>query len=162
MLKNLFKIDKSTNCKSLEKIIFLDIDGVMNHEHSTEDMDGACLYQLKRIIDCTGAKIVLTSSWKMYYLRGDENPVKLYFEKRLHSFGLELFDIAPHIGSGKRALEIKQWLAEHKNYKSYVIIDDNMFPGFQKMKEHLCLTNWSNGGLTKECADMAINILNQS
>jgi len=114
MLKKLFKIDKSTNCKSLEKIIFLDIDGVMNHEHSTEDMDGACLYQLKRIIDCTGAKIVLTSSWKMYYLRGDENPVKLYFEKRLHSFGLELFEIAQKIVSEKLALEIKQGLEKKK------------------------------------------------
>lgn len=161
MFKKLLKFDESTNNnEQISKVIFLDIDGVMNHEKSEEDMDTTCLYQLKRIVDSTGAKIVLTSSWKMYFLRGDENPIKLYFEKRLRLFGLELYDIAPHLGAGKRAAEIKQWLKEHRAFKSYVIIDDNMFPGFQKMSEHLCITEFYNGGLNAEHAAKAIQILN--
>ena len=164
MLKELLNFDKSTNHKNDKdndlKVIFLDIDGVMNHEASKEDMDTDCLYQLKRIVNQTDAKIVLTSSWKMYFLRGDENPIKLYFEKRLRLFELELYDIAPHLGTGKRAAEIKQWLKEHRAFKSYVIIDDNMFPGFQKMSDHLCMTEFYNGGLTAEHAAKAIQILN--
>ena len=164
MLKKLLIFDKSTNCKNEKdkdlKVIFLDIDGVMNHETSKEDMDTDCLYQLKRIVEQTDAYIVLTSSWRMYFLRGDENPIKLYFENRLKLFGLELYDIAPHIGTARRAAEIKQWLKDHKQFKSYVILDDNMFPGFQKMSDHLCMTDWSNGGLTAEHAAKAIQILN--
>ena len=143
------------------KIIFLDIDGVMNHEKSTEDMDSSCLYQLKRIVDATNAKIVLSSSWRLYFLRGDQNPVKQYFEKRLNLFGMEVYDITPNIGSSMRALEINKWLKENNSAAQYVILDDSMFPGFHKMKNHLCMTNWSAGGLTAEHADQAIRILNQ-
>lgn len=146
--------------KTEEKVIFLDIDGVMNHEKSEEDMDGNCLYELKQIVDATGAKIVLTSSWKMYFLRGDENPVKLYFENRLKTYGMEIYDVAPHIGNSKRADEIKLWLKQHKQFKSYLILDDCMFPGFAKMKDHICLTDWSTGGLTRQYRERAIDILN--
>ena len=159
MLKNLWHRIK--NPDTPQKVIFLDIDGDMNHETSEEDMDGTCLYQLRRIVTSTDAKLVLTSSWKMYFLRGDDNPVRKYFENRLKSFGMELYDIAPNLGTGKRATEIKAWLKEHPEFKSYVILDDNMFPGFQRMKEHLCMTDWSNGGLTAEHADRAIEILNR-
>ena len=63
----------------MKKIIFLDFDGVLNTEHyqgllqyqgkSWQDKYGAffdpnAVKQLKRIIDATGADIVVESSWK--------------------------------------------------------------------------------------------------
>ena len=153
-------LDKFCLNKAKVKVIFLDIDGVMNHEHSEEDMDSNCLYELKQIVDATGAKIVLTSSWRVYFLRGDDNPMKNYFEKRLKLFGMEIYDVTPNIGIGKRATEIKTWLKQHKEVSSFVILDDCMFPGFAKWKDRICLTNWSEGGLTRKYREQAIEILN--
>lgn len=143
-----------------EKAIFLDIDGVMNHDCAKEDMDTPCLIELQKIVEKTGAKLVLTSSWKFYFLRGDENATKQYMEGRLAEYGMKLYDIAPDLGNGKRADEIQLWLDRHPECHSYVILDDCFFPGFKKMKSHLCLTNWNQGGLTREHREKAIKILN--
>jgi hypothetical protein len=51
------------------KVIFLDIDGVLNVNHRERDDYGSAFHDnfvenLKRIIDSTGAKIVVSSSWR--------------------------------------------------------------------------------------------------
>lgn len=56
------------------KILFLDIDGVLNSYQFYENksnqelvdnpFDTACVRHLKTIIDATDAKIVLTSTWR--------------------------------------------------------------------------------------------------
>lgn len=55
------------------KVIFLDIDGVLNTFASPEDtrMDEFRLTYLKRIIDATGAKVVLTSSLRKSWNTND-------------------------------------------------------------------------------------------
>ncbi len=57
------------------KIIFLDIDGVLNHMYWLKKMKGVegdkkffdpdCVRRLNTITDKTGAKIVLSSSWRI-------------------------------------------------------------------------------------------------
>ena len=47
------------------KIIFLDIDGVLNYQGSNLIDDG-CLNNLRNIVKQTGAKIVLISTWKTF------------------------------------------------------------------------------------------------
>ena len=56
------------------KVIFLDFDGVLNsdtyyeeHNWSAPFIDESRLVLLKRIVDATDAKIVLSTSWKMYW-----------------------------------------------------------------------------------------------
>ncbi|MCI5597383.1 MAG: HAD domain-containing protein [Lachnospiraceae bacterium] len=149
---------KKQNSKN--KVIFLDIDGVLNHDNAKEDMDSPCLLELQKIVEATGAKLVLTSSWKYYFFQEENNPSKVYIEKRLSDFHMELYDIAPDLGNGKRAEEIALWLDQHKDFTSYVILDDCFFPGFKKMKHHLCMTDWNQGGLTKKHSEKAIQILN--
>lgn len=52
----------------IKKVIFLDIDGVLNDEGLRYDeghiIDNQFVLNLRRIIDKTGAEIVLTSSWR--------------------------------------------------------------------------------------------------
>lgn len=55
------------------KVIFLDVDGVLNNQHFLmqhqaqasslyDALDPACLEQLKRIVEATGAHIVVSST----------------------------------------------------------------------------------------------------
>ena len=47
------------------KVIFLDIDGVLNYMNSSV-LDETCVGNLRYIISKTGAKIVLISTWKQF------------------------------------------------------------------------------------------------
>ena len=73
----------------IEKVIFLDIDGVLNDEGLLYDeghiINDHFVFNLRRIMDKTGAEIVSTSSWRFSvrkYLHDNvENPsVKILFD----------------------------------------------------------------------------------
>ena len=49
------------------KVIFLDIDGVLKQEDYDAEFQDACFARLKRIVDATGAIIILSSSWRISY-----------------------------------------------------------------------------------------------
>ena len=61
------------------KVIYLDIDGVLNSTFTTERLEGVVgiddelLSNLKSIVDYTGAKIVLISSWKNGWEKNDKH-----------------------------------------------------------------------------------------
>lgn len=160
------------------KIIFLDIDGVLNGEYTNiykkEDFDLDCkkAQLLKTLVRKTGAKIVLSSSWK----RGWENTLR---RKRLLSFfaknGLKLYDVTPSLSgddyeiiyAGKaiyekdfsRGKEIKAYLNTH-NISNYVIFDDIIDLG-EDLKEHLVVTKFYYGnGISKKDIKKALKILN--
>ena len=55
------------------KLVFLDVDGVLNHQHFGEDeqskfgFDKKCVNALRYILACVpDAKIVITSAWKRF------------------------------------------------------------------------------------------------
>ena len=64
------------------KIIFLDIDGVLNYMGSNL-IDESCLKQLRRVAVETGAKIVLISTWKQFL---DDEILKELSEKDKENF----------------------------------------------------------------------------
>ncbi len=156
------------------KVIFLDIDGVLNHENHykwlMETDEPTPLQQvypysefnpesckiLNRIIDETGAKIVLSSSWRLDGI----NRINSLFKH----FGLpRLYDITPSLcerfGSLCRGKEIDKWLNEHPEVTKYVILDDDT-----DMEEHqlpfFIKTDPYKDGLNNEVANKAIKILN--
>ena len=52
------------------KVIFLDIDGVLNSDASLmvdDRVEGDLILNLKYIVDKTDAKIILSSSWRLYF-----------------------------------------------------------------------------------------------
>ena len=167
--------------------IFLDIDGVLNSEHtldeSCENMDqkmasiisDQLVKNLSYLVEKTDAKIILSSSWRIYFnenTKKSNNLFALILLASLDKHNLELHDMTPFVKgqfSSERGLEIKTYIDKH-NIKNYVVIDDEEFSDFSK---HLDMskfiqtnfgdetTNIENEGLTKELAEKAIKILNK-
>jgi hypothetical protein len=104
------------------RIILLDIDGVLNVNFPSHDEYGRCFHpnfvdNLKYIIDETGAKIVISSTWRFSGLV----IMKEMWEKR--NLPGEIIDITPHIDICKRGEEIEYWL-KNNEVDSFVIVDD--------------------------------------
>ncbi len=164
----------------MKKIVFLDIDGVLNtrdwHSRMTKDtprdefgwvFDPVAVENLAHIINETGANIVVSSSWK--YL----GMTKLKEMWDIRNLPGDLLDITPNTISDEillnanldeielgvcRGNEIKEWLSKHKGEVSnYVIIDDfdDLLP---EQMCHAVITN-TLIGITESDAEKAIKIL---
>lgn len=165
----------------MRKVIFLDIDGVLNtkewYSKMTNDtpkdeygyaFDPVAVANLDNIIKKTGAVIVISSSWKFYGV------TKLKKMWKLRNLPGEIIDITPNTISDDillnanldemklgvcRGNEIKEWLSKHKSeISNYVIIDDydDLLP---EQEDYTVLTN-SLIGITEFDAEKAIKILN--
>lgn len=155
------------------KIIFLDIDGVLNSRiydrkrnwKEQTELDETRLPLLKDIVDETGAKIVLSSTWKEHW---DKDPEKcdkdgIYIVKTFAKFGLEIYDKTPDLGRNfDRPDEIITWLnATQEAIESFVIIDDYRY-AWGSLSNRFVKTNYYYGlGLEEEHVQKAIKILNQ-
>ena len=144
------------------KFVFLDIDGVLNAESDILWPDGSSkktgprcrsrsgysytgiaqrrVARLKKIIEATGAKIVLTSSWKAYYLlymKGeDDDHIGKYLVNALARKRLWVFDTTSRFemsGSIKRGRAVvaylKDWTRRHPDdpIEGFAILDDEEF-----------------------------------
>ena len=154
----------------MRRIIFLDFDGVLNTEYyqgllqfqgkQWQDEHGAffdprAVRQLKRIIDATGADIVVESSWK--YL-GLEAMQELW---RVRNLPGRVIDITPSLtGNASKGEGIAAWLSEYATPDArYVIIDDE-YVVLDSQIPYFILTN-PYEGLTEEQANRAISILHR-
>lgn len=151
----------------MKKVIFLDIDGVLNVIPQGFDRYGGIFHQnfvdnLKWIIEETSADIVISSTWR---LMGFDELLNMW---RYRDLPGRVIGITPNRGiSVYRGEEICLWLSENK-VDRYVIIDDDddmlehQFPYFVKTSENIdhpdCID--IGYGLTRECARKAIEILN--
>lgn len=144
------------------KVIFLDVDGVLNSENtffklrSEQDtifyIDPYMALLVARIVEATDAKIVLSSSWRHH---PDGIAV---VEKRVW----KILDVTPDmplsggVEAMERGKEIQAWLDKHPEVTKYAILDDDsdMLPHQKHFK-----TSWQVG-LTDEIADEVIKYLN--
>ena len=161
-----------------EKIIFLDIDGVLNTGRFTypqwliegdavEDADGhffdaECITQLSRILEATKAQIVISSAWRW---RGLKKLRALWQNRQIEG---DIVDITPTVYGLKtiqkprfdlilRGDEIKDWLNQNVT-KQFVIIDD-IDDFTADLQPFYCQTE-NDKGITKEVADRIIALLN--
>lgn len=172
------------------KIIFLDIDGVLTHKfyenHETEDIDVSKVKLLKHIVNETGAKIVLSSSWRES-IAGEKIYAYKILENVLKEHGLKIYDETPIIKSKfmgintditnlhisqiknlkfdpftRRAGEIFKWLnANKEKIDNFIILDDDDFDfEFFGYDKHLIKTDYYKGGLNEAHALKAIALLN--
>lgn len=153
------------------KIIFLDFDGVMdtayydhilskdgkpgNDEYGTV-FDPYCIQNLKRIIDETGADIVVSSSWKDFM--SYKEILKMWEDRNLPGFVTDVTPIPLH--RRNRGDEIDAWLEECRADCQYVIIDDLDAQNFNNHQlSRLLVVNPFNG-LDDITAERATKLLN--
>lgn len=146
--------------KHLSKYIFLDVDGVLNNK-DWQPIDPKNVENLKYIIDNTGAKIVLSSSWRKIENRKDSFSWKC-LNKYFQDYNLSIYSETPQIYEPDRGFEILKWLEDKKDYK-FCVIDDTFEDSFRKyeLTKFFVKTDW-NTGLTKEDAEKAIKILSKT
>lgn len=165
--------NQNKNMKKI-KVIFLDIDGVLNLISQGHDEFGSIFHQhlvqnLKYIIDKTNAKIVITSTYRTYGL----NYMIRMWKKR--KYAGEIIGITPDhrhkTGTTlQRGKEIQEWLLTSPyNVNNYVILDDDTdMEDYQLDNFVQCSENSDHEdcidigyGLTRKCAEKAIKILNK-
>lgn len=149
------------------RLIFLDIDGVMNHIHHKEksrfhqgySFCPNAVKNLKRIIKETDAYIVVSSSW-----RGNHS-TKVLARKLFTCYGLShrIVGRTPklkkdHIERVYRGEEIRLFLARfNKPVESFIILDDDN--DMLELTDRLVRTSPFNYGLTLEKTNEAIELL---
>ena len=175
------------------KVLFLDIDGVLNSENwfgyrlyciknnmfnevinfvNTNDerikyklsmIDDRAIANLNRIIEETGCKVVLSSSWRSCVEA--ENTLTEYLLK-LKGFKYEFYDVTPRLWfndfSIRRGEEIKFWLdkeSEKHEIESFVILDDDYSDILPEQMNNFIHID-GQVGLTDRDVFTAIEILN--
>lgn len=161
------------------KIIFLDVDGVLNYEYckykvgAYYGVDPEKVALLKQIVDATKAKIVLSSTWRREITPGmplecQDNPFAIELMGKLRDQGLKLYDYTSVDSDDKyRARQIRELIKEYRRngqqIDGWVVLDDDLFDGFmdRDFKPHFVCTNYFEGGLSEDDVTKAIAILNE-
>lgn len=158
------------------KIIFLDIDGVLNSSFDVKEeyertgikkglintVYERPILLLKTLIDETEAKIVLSSSWRLFSEdTPDEISLLSILKEELNKYGLGIYDITPNLQSENncRGKEIKKWIANNQNkeIESFVILDDDS--DMEDLKETNLVQTTFKDGLQIHHIEKALNIL---
>jgi HAD domain in Swiss Army Knife RNA repair proteins len=136
----------------LMKVIFLDIDGVLNTTATPKPnkesrvIDQALLARLKKLLQDTSAEVVLSSTWR-------HERDGLASAKQL---GIPFMDVLPDMRPHPRSEEIVAWLEAHREVRRFAVIDDDddcldSLPLFQPS---------AAAGLTDKLAKAAADYLN--
>ena len=153
------------------KFIFLDIDGVCNCASTKERFSGYIgveqekIALVKQIVEATGAKIVLSSTWRLDLLWFNEGQsVNLdcfeYLKQEFAKQNLEFFDVTPSHKDSWRGREIQEWLDNcQEQIDGYVVIDDDIYDIALEHRGHILQTSWQTG-LKPNGVKWAIQILN--
>jgi hypothetical protein len=160
------------------KVIFLDFDGVLNVIPEGFDDFGGIFHShfidnLKYIIEQTDAKLVISSSWKFSGID------YLHEMWKFRNYPGEIIGITPiYKGNNhllfkerlERGTEIKMYLNDNPQISSYVIFDDDDDMLTEQQDYFIQTLNNDDHedsidcgyGLTKICAEKAIQILNKN
>lgn len=133
----------------MNRVIFLDVDGVLNNGSWAMEMydkgirvyrDGIlyepALERLKRIVDATDAQIVVSSSWRQVPNAYDN------LRDWLSKYGMTIWDKTPYIGTC-RGDDITAWFNRNPGEWSYVILDDE--DDMDGHMDHLVQTDFDVG-----------------
>lgn len=182
------------------KVIFLDIDGVLNgysfwsllgweiacklkiqnwYRKNTRKPHGVHKEKVKRlakIVKKTGAKIVMTSTWRGEFWKtpfeeksDNQKKLTLLFKK----YDIQVIGITKSSSMACRQEEIMDWLSKNgSEVEKYIVIDDEKFDLSIFEEKCLIYTNntpkknkigkfsWYNKGLKNKHVKEAINLLN--
>jgi hypothetical protein len=163
------------------KILFLDIDGVLNgHDWNDESQScnirRECVAHLNRVIRETGCKIVLSSAWRYIVLGGDMTLKGFGYMLRTHGLvcqrgatdlivGCTAPDESPPnpVRDGERGRQCREWLYGPENQWEvtwFAAVDDED-AGFAELGIPAVITDGARG-LTAEDADKLIGLFNRA
>jgi hypothetical protein len=103
-----------------ERIIFLDIDGVLNCKRTPNPrklpyvVDPPLLETFKRLVDQTGADVVLSSTWRY-------DPAGVFSARH---WGIPFIDVIPDMPDQPRCDEILAWLKTREDVRRFAVLDD--------------------------------------
>lgn len=148
------------------KVVFLDIDGVLNghemndHPHcKSYSINKKSVKHLNFILDETGAKIVVSSAWR-YMVHGGAMTLQGFeYLLRTHYVACagRILDVTPRDEQiALRGEQIRAWLNSHR-VESYVVLD-NLDLGITACGHPFVQTD-GNEGLTRQQAIQAVKIL---
>ncbi len=167
----------------MDKIIFLDFDGVLNSGDNSEVLsslaidsgplrhrfytgvvfDERCVRWLQWIVDKTNCKIVISSSWRLHYELGEMK--RIWGELDLPG---EIIDYTPFyndllVDDGgqimrnfERGKEIQMWVDAYKPIR-YCIVDDE----YDILFEQCFVQTDPEFGLTSETSKLVVEYLNK-
>lgn len=156
------------------KVLFLDIDGVLvtKTDQSSRIIEGVdtddkygqlfsplCIAELSRIIEATGAGIVITSTWR---IDGLATMRFMWNDRKLPGYVEGITPLSQD--RSHRGSEIKRFINEAPEWfkiEKFIMIDDETWHYDQDQLGRLIRTTWDYG-LTKEKADLAIQMLNEN
>lgn len=138
------------------KLIFLDIDGVLNSNFTDKYTKSGSLFVdddkillLKRLIDQTGAKVVLSSTWRVGWshlelcVQSQLMHDFIELREKLWEHGVELHDRTTILDAfmRRRGEEIQAYLDNHEDIEGYVILDDLNGKYLRPCSSHLVQTS---------------------
>lgn len=156
------------------KVIFLDIDGVLNSNQCRPEIGGKFLEEekvklLSIIVRRTEAAVVLHSGWRFWF-NYDMAPLKKEAADLLFilaKYGVEIQDRTPDFSTEEirktkkfslvKADEILSWLKNHTGVDNYIVLDDLDLHNDQ-LARHQIQTD-SMDGLSEEDVSLAIQML---
>lgn len=154
------------------KVIFLDIDGVLNTPSSESrcgeyiGIDDDKVERLKQIVEKTKAEIVLISTWKKYWRKEEKlKPLQdysaNYLDEKLAKQGLKATDKTKDKSDGRylsRGESILEYVYRN-NVEKYIILDDCQFDYDGCYLTDCLIKTKQAEGLTKAQAENACEIL---
>ena len=168
-------LDKCTEDNKGINVVFLDVDGVLNCS-STKDVcvkyvgiEDEKVSLLKQIVDKSGAKIVLVSTWKEWwfkesFLKDKQDFLANYLDNKLSKQGLVIFDKTEDelFNRGDGILEYIHHLKwKGINVDNFVVLDDEIFDYKRtRITKNLVQTSYNNGGLQRKHVGKALEKLN--
>ncbi len=145
------------------KVIFLDFDGVITTLESRWNIDSEKCKLVKRICDETGAKIVISSSWRKSNL---EYTMKQFSKESflLYDYVIDVTKRLSISGSASitipRGVEILEYIESHDSITNYVILDDDT-DMLLWQRNHFVHTS-THEGINEKNVEQAIKILNMN
>lgn len=142
----------------LDAVLFLDVDGVLHPvqaRHPRQQFVPANMQLLSEIVERTGAKIVLSTAWRL-----DEWARRTVAE-RLREHDVPMFvSRTPNVAQFHRHREILSWVKQHCP-KSWVALDDwPLLEGCPAMASNFVQTR-PRFGLQRDTADKVLGLFQQ-
>ena len=151
------------------KVIFLDIDGVLNRAATKQRVDGYYMgvdpvlaRRLAGVVRQTNAVIVLTSTWKKDWYKNDwekyrQDAFADHLDAALGRCGLDVFDKTED-DVLDRGAGILRWMAGRR-VEAFVVLDDALFDYERCGLLPRLIRTENAAGLTAEKAAAAVGML---